>query len=69
MEAPPGFGEKFGTEVCKLKKSLYGLKQSPGPWFEKFTQFTKSQGYTQGQRDHTMFFKHSQDLHINSICG
>ena len=61
MDAPPGFCEKFGTKVCKLKKSLYGLKQSPRAWFEKFTQFVKSQGYTQGQGDHTMFTKHSQD--------
>ena len=42
MDAPPGFGETFGTKVCKLKNSLYGLKQSPRAWFEKFTQFVKS---------------------------
>ena len=59
MDAPPGFHEKFGTKVCKLKKSLYGLKQSPRAWFEKFTQFFKSQGRSQGQGDHTMFCKHS----------
>ena len=29
MDAPLGFREKFGTKVFKLKKSLYGLKQSP----------------------------------------
>ena len=29
MDAPLGFEDNFGTKVCKLKKSLYGLKQSP----------------------------------------
>ncbi|RDY14084.1 hypothetical protein CR513_00904, partial [Mucuna pruriens] len=67
MEVPPGFEEKFGTKVCKLKMDLYGLKQSPRAWFEKFTQFVKSQGYTQGEGDHTMFFKHSQDWKISTL--
>ena len=67
MDAPLGFHEKFGTKVCKLKKSLYGLKQSPRAWFEKFTQFVKSQGYSQRQGDHTMYFKHSQDGKISIL--
>ncbi|RVW76260.1 Retrovirus-related Pol polyprotein from transposon RE1 [Vitis vinifera] len=52
MDPPPGFDEHFGSKVCKLKKSLYGLKQSPRAWFERFTQFVKNQGYVQAQRDH-----------------
>lgn len=55
MDPPPGFEERYGTRVCKLKKSLYRLKQSPRAWFERFTQFVKKQRYTQGQADHTMF--------------
>ena len=39
MDAPPSFDGRFGSKVCKLKKSLYELKQSPRAWFEKFTQF------------------------------
>ena len=30
MDLPPNFEKDFGTnKVCRLKKSLYGLKQSP----------------------------------------
>ncbi|EXB74504.1 Copia protein [Morus notabilis] len=61
MASPPGFEEKFDSKVCKLKKSLYGLKQSPRVWFEKFTHSVKNQGYVQVQSDHTMFMKHSKD--------
>lgn len=62
MEVPPGLAspENFG-KVCKLKKSLYGLKQSPQAWFDRLTRVIKNQGYIQCQTDHTMFIKHSLD--------
>lgn len=61
MDSPPRFEEKFQSRICKLKKSLYGLKQSPRAWFEKFIKSVKGQGYAQAQSDHSMFFKHSKD--------
>ncbi|RVW46520.1 Retrovirus-related Pol polyprotein from transposon RE1 [Vitis vinifera] len=62
MMLPPGFcKEEEETRVCKLKKSLYGLKQSPRAWFDRFAKVIKNQGYQQGQSDHTMFFKQSND--------
>ncbi|RVX14578.1 Retrovirus-related Pol polyprotein from transposon RE1 [Vitis vinifera] len=62
MSSPPGFEESFGVgKVCKLKKSLYGLKQSPRAWFERFGKVIKHYGYTQSQVDHTMFYKHSNE--------
>ncbi|EXB88426.1 Retrovirus-related Pol polyprotein from transposon TNT 1-94 [Morus notabilis] len=55
MEMPPGFEDK-GDQVCKLKKSLYGLKQSPRAWFDQFTK-----GYKQAGGDHTLFYQHKND--------
>ncbi|RVW87243.1 Retrovirus-related Pol polyprotein from transposon RE1 [Vitis vinifera] len=60
MEIPPGFeGSMAKNQVCKLQKSLYGLKQSPRAWFDRFTKAVLKLGYKQGQTDHTLFVKKS----------
>ena len=60
MEIPPGFEtQTTRNKVCKLLRSLYGLKQSPRAWFERFTKVVKKHGYSQCQTDHTLFVKHS----------
>lgn len=59
MELPPGFFDDQGNKkVCKLNKSLYGLKQSLRAWFRRFYQVLRRHGYSQGHVDHTMFYKH-----------
>ncbi|GAA0153217.1 transmembrane signal receptor [Lithospermum erythrorhizon] len=58
MIQPPGF-EKDKSQVCKLRKSLYGLKQSPRAWFHRFSKAVKIHGYKQSQVDHTLFIKHT----------
>jgi len=56
MKAPPGFEEN--GKVCRLKKSLYRLKQSPRAWFRRFISTLNLLGYKQGHLDHT-FTKHA----------
>jgi hypothetical protein len=59
MEIPPGFSSAETTgKVCRLKKSLYGLKQSPRAWFDKFRRAVCDMGYRQCNGDHTVFYRH-----------
>lgn len=59
MELPPGLmiPEMHSQKVCKLRKTLYGLKQSPRAWFGKFTKSMRAFGYRQTNADHTLFLK------------
>ena len=45
MEQPLGFvaQEEIGR-VCRFRKSLYCLKQSPGAWFGKFIEVIEKFG-------------------------
>lgn len=58
MDLPPGFNNGGNGRVVKLRKSLYGLKQSPRAWFDRFMKAIKGQGYVQAQTDHTLFYRH-----------
>lgn len=50
MEIPPGFKDSENdNKVCRLKKTLYGLKQSPKAWFGRFAQLMLKSGYKQSQ--------------------
>ena len=58
MVQPEGFEVK-GKEhmVCRLKKSLYSLKQAPRQWYKKFDSFTVGHGYTKRNVDHYVYIK------------
>ena len=43
--------------VCKLKKTPYGLKQSPRMWYHKFDTFIWGLDFTRSKVDHCVYFK------------
>ena len=47
--------------VCKLNKSLYGLKQSPRLWYKIFDNFMLSQGYSRSFKDQCVYFRRCDD--------
>ena len=68
MDLPLGFEGKFSIErVRRLKKSLYGLKQSPCAWFERFVKSLLKFGYHQSQGYHTLFIKQSHEKKITAL--
>ena len=53
MDQPQGFqNQQYPHHVCQLQKSLYGLKQSPGEWFQKLTNRLLQLGF-QGSKTNT----------------
>jgi hypothetical protein len=43
--------------VCKMKKSLYGLKKSPRMWYKKFDIYMLGLGFIRRKADHCVYFK------------
>ncbi|KAM0022126.1 putative RNA-directed DNA polymerase [Helianthus debilis subsp. tardiflorus] len=65
MEQPPGFiVEEEASKVCRLRRSLYGLKQSPRAWFGRFSSVMGEFGMVRSAYDHSVFFRHHQDRRI-----
>jgi len=57
MVIPKGLSGHPSNHCCKLKKSLYGLKQASRTWYEKLSLLLLSSGYVQAHADHSLFIK------------
>ena len=62
MRQPDGYvNEEYPDYVCKLKKSIYGLKQSARCWKTAIGTFLKSSGYKQMKSDSCLYMKSIRD--------
>ncbi|CAA7024877.1 unnamed protein product [Microthlaspi erraticum] len=58
MEQPEGYVDKNPPDkVCLLKRSLYGLKQSPRQWNTRFDEFMQSNDYQRSEYDVCIYYK------------
>nr|GEW93295.1 hypothetical protein [Tanacetum cinerariifolium] len=70
VSQPDGFVDPDNpNHVYKLRKSLYGLKQSPRAWYDMLTSFLISQDFSKGSVDPTLFIhRNENDLLLVQIC-
>ena len=68
MEQPEGYIKPEQEHlVCKLKKSIYGLKQSSRCWSKAFTGFMTEIGFKQSTLDPCVFMRTRHELEILAV--
>ena len=48
-------------KMCKLLKSLYGLKHAPKQWHDKFNTTLTSSGFVVNEADKCVYYRHGGD--------
>ncbi|KAL1213017.1 Retrovirus-related Pol polyprotein from transposon RE2 [Cardamine amara subsp. amara] len=67
MKPPPGFSLPGDTRVCRLRKSIYGLKQSPRCWFAKLADALLQYGFKQTRSDYSLFVFHRNGVSLQIL--
>ena len=58
MIQPPGFEDPSnGSKVCKLQRSIYGLKQASQSWNLRFDEVIKEFGFVQNLEETCIYKK------------
>nr|GEZ65253.1 ribonuclease H-like domain-containing protein [Tanacetum cinerariifolium] len=63
MKPPKGYFSS-GNKVCRLKKSLYRLKQTPRKWNTKLTSTLIENGFSQSKSDYSLYTKSDKGVFL-----
>ena len=64
LEQPEGFVKKANSGqklVCKLNKSIYGLKQAAKNWYEALTSLLLKEGFKRSRNDYCLFVRKEEN--------
>jgi len=64
IKPPLGFHPPQPNLVCKLKKSLYGLRQAPRQWYFKLVSALLRYGFVQSPLDHSLFIYRRHNIFL-----
>ena len=68
MKQPEGFSSSSRKHlVCKLKKSIYGLKQAFRQWYLKFHDVISSFGFLENIMDQCIYIKKSVEIRFGFL--
>ena len=67
MKIPPGYMALTPKKVCRLKKSLYGLRQAPRQWFAKLSSKLCEYGFVKSYADYSLFTYREGDVFMGLL--
>jgi len=62
MHQPPGYAK--GPFVCKLKKTLYGLKQSGCRWYQKLVEIMTTLKFSRSEVNQAVFYRRDKRMNL-----
>lgn len=67
MRIPQGYAKTGETRVCKLCKSLYGLRKAFRTWYQKSTAALLGVGFKQSHSDHSLFIYEEGAVFVEAL--
>ncbi|KAD6119214.1 hypothetical protein E3N88_10485 [Mikania micrantha] len=67
MKIPQGFTKGHENKVCRLKKSIYGLKQASRNWYYKFTKTLLEFDFAQSKADYSLFIYNKGETFVAAL--